>query len=404
MQFTLAVAGASVQATADAAGISVSATPYTVGTLAALACAGGLVIGVILGLNGFAQPATPGPLGQSPRIKNLLWLFSGLFPVFVADFTKLGLDPKFPWAWPFAGYGFGALVGAVGAIIYMVCSIKHSVRTFADMHPGASIDAGHFLREYLTYGKARYDERWKEAKDNIEAKEDREREKAAAKQQRIELMTEGDKVVARCVYGVLGHMAKSPQAQKESQASLIETIIDAIVSLVRAQAGPQLTLRDSYMAYVPANGASKETLDDLRSRAKFTDGMPDKYVGFLDLRHGGGSQIRDIVLPVSSEHDAVLPGAPEAVNVVGIAIMNIRKIEARSKVKPVLGQIRDYFHQAYFSPIASITSLVINDGKAIHGVVNIESSEIDLLGQGQESVQAIVARLQTLTALLSVFH
>jgi len=333
----------------------------------------GLVIGVILGLNGFAQPATPGTLGQSPRIKNLLWLFSGLFPVFVADFTKLGLDPKFPWVWPFAGYGFGALIGALSAIIYMVCSIRRSVRSFAELHPWAPIDTGHFLREYLTYGKARYDERWKETKDIVEKE---------AKERRIELTTEADKVVARCVYGVLGHMAKPPEARRDSEASLVDTIIDAIVSLVRAQAGPQVMLRGSYMAYVPANGASEQVLRDLRSRAKFTAGMPDQYIGFLELRHGGGSQVRDIVLPVSSEYDAVLPGAPEAVNVIGIAIMNIQKIEARPTVKPVLGQIRDYFRQAYFSPIASVTSLVINDGKTIHGVVNIESSEIDLIGQG----------------------
>lgn len=42
----------------------------------------------MLGLNGFAQPAAPGAFGQSPRIKNLVWLFSGLFPVYAP------LDPE----------------------------------------------------------------------------------------------------------------------------------------------------------------------------------------------------------------------------------------------------------------------------------------------------------------------
>lgn len=53
----------------------------------------GLLVGAILGLNGFGQPATPGTIGQSPRIKNLLWLFSGFLPALLLDFQKLGL-PK----------------------------------------------------------------------------------------------------------------------------------------------------------------------------------------------------------------------------------------------------------------------------------------------------------------------
>jgi hypothetical protein len=57
----------------------------------------GLVLGAILGVNGFSQPATSSALGQSPRIKNLLWLLFGLFPVFVADFTKLGIPKDFAW-------------------------------------------------------------------------------------------------------------------------------------------------------------------------------------------------------------------------------------------------------------------------------------------------------------------
>jgi hypothetical protein len=49
-------------------------------------------------------------------------------------------------------------------------------------------------------------------------------------------------------------------------------------------------------------------------------------------------------------------------------------------------------------------SLVIYDGGTIHGVINIESSAVDLLASGPEAAQTVAAGLQTPVALLSMFH
>ena len=101
----------------------------TTTTLTVLSALVGLFLGVVLGLNGFAQPATIGTIGQSPRVKNLMWLFSGLFvPVFVADSKKLNLPDNFEWYYPFAAYGIAAIVGAVIAVVGMAISITISVR------------------------------------------------------------------------------------------------------------------------------------------------------------------------------------------------------------------------------------------------------------------------------------
>lgn len=82
----------------------------------------GLIVGTILGLNGFGQPATPGAIGQSPRIKNLLWLFSGFLPALLLDFQKLGLPNNYPRYLPVGSYGLGACLGAIAAVGWMLQS------------------------------------------------------------------------------------------------------------------------------------------------------------------------------------------------------------------------------------------------------------------------------------------
>src|SRR5690242_6400945 len=134
---------------------------YAITLVAALV---GLLAGFFLGMNGFSQTAKAGALGQLPRMKNLLWLFSGLFSIFIADFKKLGFTEDFPWVWPFVGYGVCAIVTAIGAVWWMVHSITGTVKSFNAHHAKAlSLDPGPFQREYLTYGKAKYEELWANA-------------------------------------------------------------------------------------------------------------------------------------------------------------------------------------------------------------------------------------------------
>jgi len=379
----------------------------------------GLLVGAVLGLNGFGQPATPGAIGQSPRIKNLLWLFSGFLPALLLDFKKLGLPQDYPLYWPVGGYGAGACLGAIGAIGWMVHSITRSVRAFNQQHPAAPIDAGELQREYLTYGKSRFEERWHERKTSalkVEAQlvaerhaaaqeqtaaEAAARREAAATEERRALDLEADKLIARCVYAALGHLALTEAIRKSSEGALLDTIMDAILKVVSVHAGTRLVLRGSYMAYIPAADANR-----LRDQSLFTSDMPDHCVGYLQLRRGGGLPVRkNIVLPVAAETECVLPGAPEAVAVMGIAIMNLREVGFRARVsQAVRREIQEYFRDPYFETIESATSLVVQDGEAVLGVMNIESSAPDLLGRGPDAARAALARLQPLIALLSIFR
>jgi hypothetical protein len=206
--------------------------------------------------------------------------------------------------------------------------------------------------------------------------------------------------MARCVYAALGHLARPEAERKRSEGPLIDTIMDAILSIVRVHADSKIELRGSYMTYTPAQAA-----DHLRDRALFMQDMPDRYVGYLELRRGGGFAVRDVVLPVAADPNCILPGAPEAVAVMGVAMMDLRQIGFRPGVsKPVQEAGQAYFRAPYFEPIASVTSIVIQDGGAVHGVMNIESSARDLLGKDRSAVQAVLARLQILVALLSIFR
>jgi hypothetical protein len=369
--------------------------------IAALAGVIGLLVGTILGFNGFSQPATPSLIGQSPRIKNLLWLLSGFFAIFIADFKKLGLPADLPLAWPFVAYGFGAFLGVVSSVMWMVRSITKTVRAFNAQHRAHPLDPGAFQREYLTYGKTRYEELWNKEKGEAVDLEEKANalELEAGKQRQI--VSDADKMIAACVYASLAHIGLTPSARRQAQGALIDTIMAAALNVVRLHSSEQLTLRGSYMAYTTDPSAAPA----LRMRALFTGGMPSSYKGFLELRRGGGLAVREVVLPVALNSDAVLPGAPEAVGVLGPAIMNIRDIAFRpAVVQSVQDEIVAFFRDPYFGPIASITSLVIFDGGTVHGVMNIESSAVDLLGQNGPAMPDVLARLQILVALLSIFH
>jgi len=190
----------------------------------------GFLVGAILGLNGFAQPVSSTALSQTPRIKNLSWLLSGLFILYMADPRRLGLRDDFPFIWPFICYGVGAVIGLLLAVGMMVLSIRHSVNDFQRQNGLAtSVDFGALLREYLTYGKARYDDAWDQAKTKALS--------AAGERPRG---TDADTLAAECVYKItrqLGAQRRLPESD------LMDSIIDAICAKVISVSDRQLHLR-----------------------------------------------------------------------------------------------------------------------------------------------------------------
>jgi hypothetical protein len=345
----------------------------------------GLFLGILLGLNGFAQPATPTVLGQSPRIKNLIWLFGGAFAIFIADFKKLGVPSDFPWIYPLISYGLCALGGVVISVGWMCWSISVTVGNFNKQNLNTKLDADSFWREYLTYGKSRFEEKWRT--DSAQAGNENKKR---------QLSLEADTEISKCIFATLA-ISKSEHPQTDM---LIDTIMETAVSVVRLHTGIE-TVRASYMSYIPA----AEAPDPVKKKALFTDGMNFPIQGYLELLRGGGVQAREVILPVFNDPEATLPGAPEAAKAFGVASMNIRHIDYPAKVSPaVRQQVQAHFRDQYFKPIEAVTSIAVYDGEALVGVLNIESSAKELSGNPLVGSQAVVGRLQILVALLSIIH
>ena len=135
---------------------------------------------------------------------------------------------------------------------------------------------------------------------------------------------------------------------------------------------------------------------------------PARYWGYLELQHGAGySGGKRVVLPVesaSADKAMSLPGAPEAAHGDSFgkfAIMNVQPTDRRIGIPtPVWDAIDVFFDGAEFR---SITSICIHSGHRVLGVMNVESSERDLLGEDQEAAGAACASLQPVAALLSKF-
>jgi hypothetical protein len=351
----------------------------------------GLAIGIIVGLNGFAQPANESSrAAEIPRLKNLLWLVSGFAALIIADPKKLWLPDNFPMFWPCMAYGFGSMIGLVIAIGGTLRSITSSVNFFNESQlREVRLDPANLRSEYIHYGKARFNEQFQKAK-----------ELAEKRAEELRLRPEVGKMIVDCTYSTIGYLAHPAAERTTEVANLqIDVIMKAMCAAVRAYGSRLPEIRASYMEYVQIDAVD----DVLRPQLEFTTGMSENYSGYLKLRLGGGVQLREVVLPVAKENSHVLPGAPEALLQIGIAIMNLSEITFQSGVSlQVQNEIRNFFRDNYFLNIASVTSLEIVSPERIRGVINLESTETNLLGMGPEGVKAMAERLRPLCALLSV--
>ncbi len=380
----------------------------------------GAVAGSILGLNGFAQPVGNTPLNQTPRLKNLGWLLSGFFVMYLADPKRIGFPADFPFfRWPFIGYGVGAVLGVVGSISWMAHSITQSVQSLNSQLPeGHKVDAHFLRREYLTYGKARFDERLEKARtDAIQARDQQKREleiarekreleiardqrkrelEIARNQRKRDLEIGANRSAAECIYNATNALGVQ---RKLNDGPLMDALLKAICAKVAAATSEVVDLKGSYMAFVPERKAAS-----FIEKALFTTGMAGRYSGYLELKRGSVRVNREVVLPIAVVPDAALPGPPEAVISQGFFVMNTRDIKFQPQVVPeVREEMNNFYKQPYFEQIASVTTIPVSDGKTLHGVMNIESPKPDLFGERRDALNDVVETLQPLIALLSIF-
>jgi hypothetical protein len=348
----------------------------------------GAVFGVLLALDGFGRPpSSPTAIGQTVRFRNVLWVVGTFFALLVADFKKLHLD-NLDLSTPYIVYVVSVLVSFVLSVAAMCGTIVASVGHLnKKLQPHNSLDYFILLREYLSHGKSKYDELWK-----------KESERALAADRENIRMLDGpiETSFALCVYGGLAHARKAQPERDASESAMLGVILSAIENAIYAMRR-NIFVRASYMYFVSADNGNLPHI-----QPHFTEGMPTNFMGYLTLKHGGGFPTRTIVLPVADNGYYILPGAPQAVRNLGYAIMNLDKIEFAPRIpKNIKKEIEDYFGDEWFANVRSVTSFAVHDGRVIHGVINIESSEKNLLGADPAAAKNAMSRLQSVVAVLS---
>jgi hypothetical protein len=377
----------------------------------------GGVAGWLTGLGGFIERADLRDMRNSVRMKNFQYLAGGLVIAFVGDYRKIGLDREFPSVLPGACFTLAALIAYLTAIVMTQRSIRRSVdRWNENRPPRLQLDKEALLREFQSLGKPAFDMKFKADTEALHQQEQRDQEQErqqaqlrkreeAARNSRRARHTEANRAVAACVTGVL-------YFRDRDRTDLLDAILDAACAVVRAHAErpDEIELAASLMRFV----SDAEASDQMRQEALFTFDSASgrykamdrgRYFGFLELIHGARhASGQKVVLPVetvATAQNLVLPGAPFAARGGSIATFNTRPLEADLALPEACRRDMEAFFQD--SKFASVGSLAIIGGHAIVGVLNIESSERDMLAHDENARRAAFASLLPVAALLSKF-
>lgn len=373
-----------------------------------LFAAAGAICGWLLGLTGFVEVTKGTDFKNSLRLKNFQYLIAGLVVTFAADYRKVGLGKDFPSVLPTMSFAFGAMVAYFATVQTVRASIRRIVCRWNQAH-SYQIDVDVMLSVYDARGKLAFDAAFSEKQQQL-AKLADENERNARRARHIE----ANKAIALCTYSVLSYSGPRTGSRPANQrrSALIDAILDAGCAAVRAHARrpDTIQLRGSFMRFVQSGEATKQqrdsalfTFDSQASNLTKTD--PGRYQGFLELQHGAGYAAgKRVLLPVESaaaDKRLALPGAPEAARNEGFAIMNVKPTDRWPGIPPAVWDEID----AFFGDVdyCSITSICVRHPGGVVGVMNVESSERDLLGEDREAAIAACATLQPIAALLYRF-
>ena len=369
----------------------------------------GGVCGWLLGLGGFIEVTNLTDIRKSYRLRNFQYLLGGLFVAIFSDYRKIGLGDNFPTYVPMSCFAAGAIIVFIATIFVTIRSIRRSVTNWnAQRDRDFQVDQDALTREYLQHGKPAFDEKFKAEREANDKREEVAGSTSMAARRRRHL--EANKALSACVYGVL-HFDVS-KATPQDRSALVEAILDAGCAAVRAHSRKpdELELKGSFMRFIPGEKAT----DKIRAHARFKFDDPktslqstdaSRYWGYLELCHGAGYGAgKRVVLPVESAAapaELTLPGAPTAVREGGFAIMTVKPLTRKDGIEDrIWEEMETFFADAGF---ASVASVIVSGSGGAHGILNIESSKQDLLGEGDALARAACATLQPVAALLSKF-
>jgi hypothetical protein len=139
--------------------------------------------------------------------------------------------------------------------------------------------------------------------------------------------------------------------------------------------------------------------EDIRPTVRFVDDSANIAECLELICYDSGVELPDFRLPISAE--MVLPGAPTALRRAEPIIEdNTAKISYPPNItQPVRKACKAYFDSVPFKSFASIR--VVARGRAI-GVVNVESTELEVFGSTRNEKEILAAYLMPFCAALGI--
>lgn len=339
------------------------------------AAAIGIVLGLLYAASGFTDPGKTDDLAKNPRVRNLLWLLGGALTVLLTDwklFSSAAITPE-QRATFVATYAIFALSAAVGGVAVIAALIALSLNARARRNIAFRDRIAELVLEYVQYGYRSYRTRF----DRLEAV----REPAHPAQAASQI---GQILATLMVTTALERSRDDAQLRDDT----IDKVLEGIESMVRlfAPGADGLHLRTNYMARVSEAGLQG-------ARPLFVDGPLSDYAGFLVLRRYKDGRQADVCLPFepTPRERRVLPGAPASVTSKAACRINVAAPEFRPGVPPALrADVKHFFKDV---PYVSVLSAPLIWERDVVGVVNVESSHVDLVDQGADMVERIAEAL-----------
>ena len=215
-------------------------------------------------------------------------------------------------------------------------------------------------------------------------------------------------VITRLALQVLGALSGADRAARQL---LIDQIMQVIYAeTVKFAPEPKPVLRLNYMVAIPWHRVRQtpelqwNPLYEIRPEGRYAHMLDLKYRMQDGQRQPVGPPIRIPVDDHIATPNHVLPGAPEVLawgeakliprNQRGDVVLSFRSGVA----EPERVAIRTYLQQLWFQ---GLLTLRLDTNIRSVGVLNIESSQRDLIGRGQEGVNNLARELKSLCQILA---
>jgi hypothetical protein len=349
----------------------------------------GCAMGVFYGFYGWRGSVKDVDIKDSPRWKNLRWVFAVAAGTFFADLKAV--VPTAEKGRLLELYAIGFFLSGFLFIFFwaVVIAINFLYMRFFD-RDNLPPEPFSPVADYIFYGYSYYRARYEAA---IEALRNDQFEQYKRNVQTF--LPSYVQQLASAIAAVEGHKAASGETERAKIAKeILRSIRGVVVSYQQKTAGVEINA--NYMEVIPK---AKFPVGDW-DKVRFHFGDKERYPHFLALQgYAEDIETEDFILPVEDKNDTkhsklALPGAPQAFMKGGgpIFVDDTENIHYPPGLpKEVVAQMQSYFKEKAFR---SFVSIAIFGGGAKLGVVNVDSNKTRIFGpsgEQQDQIKTVLA-------------